>query len=1206
MGERNQETEQQAQMVRRVLGITKDNKKSIVEIQPGRAPLSRPVNRRVATSYFLYLRVLRIPLVAMKNKIYLITAIVLMSNGLLAQPFEKISADISFNNHFGYLVLADMDNDGDPEVIQTGLDGFNIFNNDNGIFQEPVGYAQFKGESQLMVHTLDVGDIDRDGFIDVLQSAGPNNRIFHILINTHPGFDNIAGNYLNGLAGASFLGDFEADGDLDIIYAGADKWSNNLAGILLNRNSNFIPGPWIPQHDTWLDTRFTTWSDLDQDSELEVIQAVAGSYTPWATYILEKNYPAMTVSKELSVTPYISNATFADYDGDGDLDMLTKQNPNTLYKSVNGDFVATGVTFPQSKTAEFGDINNDGLYDVIIGGMMTATWQVFETGVYLNQADGSFAKLDAQIPSFEGCSAAIADIDGDGDLDIPTLNGIYKNNTAVVNAMPSAPVVIGSSVSGPSVTFTWQGATDDTTPTNSLTYNIDVRSADGTIVVPGHSLPSGRRQIYKVGNAYNKLSFQLNCLKQGTYYWKVQALDASYGGSQFSAEQSFTITSVPPVAPAELIATPVSDEGIKLTWTDQSETEDAFIIFRNSGFGFYPIDTIPANQTQYVDTHYLNPETNYTYRIAASNCAYPDEFGSETSATTFPRPFINSNWLTLDKAGSMVLLGDYDNDEDLDMLLRHAGSTDTKLFRFEDNRYVDSGLQLPPAEDAHWLDYNNDGRMDLLLVAESYFFNSYLRLFKNTVDYSFVEVLGNIPHIQNVEWQGGISFGDYDNDGDEDIVLQAGGIIFLDNDGKGQFTKNADINLDGNMKGSGVMADFDRDGDLDILASKEVSCTSNIAIVFENNGNKTFTEVELGELQGTNDDYWNNTGDLQWGDYDNDGYPDILAAGQNTCGNGYGINRIYHNNRNKTFTLAADLVQLIYDVNVDWGDYDNDGDLDVFAFGDPFGAYSLRTRIYENNENSFTETNINYLLQSTQSGKATRGDIDGDGDLDYVILGEINYTSSAIIVYKNTYAESWGLPNHRPTAPGAPRSDVGPDQSVTLSWSAAEDEETAQNGLTYNFYLIDEKDSIVTNSYSLPNGSRKLVSAGNASSQTSITLNNLQPGTYTWAVQSIDKGFAGSLFSEEQTFTISPIAGLEHEAFAGIELYPNPVERYLTVNSKKKAELEISNTYGHRIMNLSVGEAESSEDLSSLPPGVYFVSILRNGVTIGVRKLIKK
>lgn len=1095
------------------------------------------------------------------------------------------------------IMLGDLDTDGYPELIQTGPTGLTIFKNVNGSFQAPISYPQFIGEAQYLFHTLDLGDIDRDGLLDILQSGGPNYRVFRILLNKNEGLVDIGSSYMNGLAGASFLGDMEGDGDLDILFSGVDEWSNMVGGILENRNGQFIRGPYLAQHMP----KFATWCDLDHDSRLEIFQSTGSWSTFTANYLLEATYPSTTIIETLSaINNQADHVSFADYDADGDLDMLASIFPARIFKNENGHFVNTGIVFPEARTAEFADVNNDGRYDVIIGGMMTPTWWVFETGVYLNQVNGTFTKLSTNIPSQERGGATFGDIDGDGDIDIPTLDGVYKNTTAGINLKPSAPLVKDNSVSGSSVTLSWEAADDDTTPVNSLTYNISVWNEEGDVIVPAHALSSGRRQVFRMGNAYNKLSFQLSCLQEGTYFWKVQALDASFQGSEFSPEHSFTVTQPSPAAPTSLSALAISDTQVKLTWTDASATEDGFIIFlKYSGENnnFYPIDTVAADGTSYLVSG-LEPGTSYDYRIVASNCAYPEEFWSETQATTFPPAFVESSWLNLDEtAGNMVMLGDYDNDHDLDLLISYDISDNTKLFRFDGPEigYVDSGVIFPfKATHAVWLDFNNDGFLDL------YFNNN--TLYKNTAAGSFTAETTShgIPNISS--WQGGVSWGDYDQDGDQDLLVP---FAIYSNDGDHYFSASG-INLgSSHTKSFNAWADYDRDGDLDIIASKEISCSQYVLTILENQGSNSFIEVQFANLGGLNKDFWNETGDMEWGDYDNDGYPDLIVSGQTTCGNGFGITQIYHNNGNKTFTLSAILQGLINDVNVDWGDYDNDGDLDVFMYGDPFVLGPKRTYIYRNDGNGFSLTNIDYMIESLQHGKAARGDIDNDGDLDYVIAGEIDYVNPRIFVYKNQYAEGWSRPNHKPSAPTSPESEVN-DQSVTLSWSMSTDEETQSMGLTYNLRIIDEWDTVRVNAFALSDGTRLLVGQGNIV-LTSHVINNLKPGTYSWAVQAIDNSFSGSEFSEAGTFTVESITAVEDE-LEELKVYPNPTQHTLTIEIPHdvNADLIISNALGQPLSRTSVNTKEVTLNISALPSGVYFLILKTLSGKSSVHKFVKQ
>jgi enediyne biosynthesis protein E4 len=135
---------------------------------------------------------------------------------------------------------------------------------------------------------------------------------------------------------------------------------------------------------------------------------------------------------------------------------------------------------------------------------------------------------------------------------------------------------------------------------------------------------------------------------------------------------------------------------------------------------------------------------------------------------------------------------------------------------------------------------------------------------------------------------------------------------------------------------------------------------------------------------------------LAWGDFDNDGFPDLYVVNQ--CG-AYGSgrqdgpgNRLYHNNGNGTFTdvtESAGLELVHFGMGGYWGDYDNDGLLDLFVTG--VGGCKL----YHNQGNGrFRDVTRESGVHDAQwSSGAIWVDFDGDGWLDLYVLHYVDYPS---------------------------------------------------------------------------------------------------------------------------------------------------------------------------------------------------------------------
>jgi hypothetical protein len=309
-------------------------------------------------------------------------------------------------------------------------------------------------------------------------------------------------------------------------------------------------------------------------------------------------------------------------------------------------------------------------------------------------------------------------------------------------------------------------------------------------------------------------------------------------------------------------------------------------------------------------------------------------------------------------------------------------------------------------------DFDGDDLLDIM--TSSMGLTDQMRFFHNNGDGTFSERTEAAGLLGEV---GGLNMkhADYDNDGDQDVLVLRGGWMktggrfpnsLLRNDGKGHFdnvTRAAGV-LSFRPTQTAAFGDYDNDGWLDLaIGNEHLEADPHPCHLFHNNGDGTFTDravnlgdPRLGYVKG-----------VVWGDYDNDGLQDLYVSVQN------GDNMLFHNDgpldspgprgEDWGFTRVgreAGVTKPRFSLPTWFWDYDNDGWLDIFAGGYQItdledvvalhlgrASRTATPHLYRNNrDGTFTDVSedarINRVALSMGSNY---GDIDNDGYPDFYI-----------------------------------------------------------------------------------------------------------------------------------------------------------------------------------------------------------------------------
>jgi len=352
--------------------------------------------------------------------------------------------------------------------------------------------------------------------------------------------------------------------------------------------------------------------------------------------------------------------------------------------------------------------------------------------------------------------------------------------------------------------------------------------------------------------------------------------------------------------------------------------------------------------------------------------------------------------------------GDFDNDGDVDLAVS-LGTGEVRLYRNDKGVLVNVGAEVGmPQAGSHelrglsWGDFDWDGDLDLL--GGSTPTDKLTRVLRNEGGKRFTDVAAEIGLTIPGRSARQTSWVDYDNDGDLDVYAtdRAGDNKLFRND-QGRFTHVfvGTGPTDPRPTVGACWFDIDSDGDLDAYLTNQAGAADAL---WRNDGDR-FTDVapSLGLTAAPRPKEEGGVG-CAIGDYDNDGDLDIFAAN-------YGHNLLYRNNGNGTFSEVGKALGVGVEnhaVSADWGDYDNDGDLDlsVISYEGAVGAQRPLNALFRNDG---AKGFVNVLTKDSPLNVADHGvqfvDFDTDGGLDLSVTDGYG-PDGGHFVFRNTLPES--------------------------------------------------------------------------------------------------------------------------------------------------------------------------------------------------------
>jgi len=1008
------------------------------------------------------------------------------------------------------LACADFDNDGDLDLLMadTGEDGvavMRVYRNEGG------GWSpRTVAIPAWSLMALSVADFDRDGLLDVaalvpVAQPGQMGGVQTALYRNLGGLDFSQVDLFPGaeMPGTPEWGDLDNDGDPDLLLLGNGFSSGTFYlrndGTTFHRVRTSLPPARIAHRGAT--------ADFDGDGNLDLLLLGHVEETP------AQGEPALRLFRnegrgEFSRVPLDGvlasgeiqagdRSLWFDEDHDGDLDLLLHHHRQSTLLRNRGPagFQRERVEVPDFFSGDSGDLNGDGLTDLFLNLETTGT-------AAFRLPAGGFRLEGSVGDSGGGSIPLLADFDRDGRLDVLWPGRLFRNTGSTVNSHPRAPGGLRSQLRDDgSVLLSWNPASDRETPSAALTYSVMLgRTPGGTEVIcpPADPITGFRRMPGRP--EIQGLNRPVEGLAPGTYFWKVQTVDAGFAGSPWSVQGSFAIVHTAPTVqvPETQRIGPGQSAVVTVTVADAQSPSDRLIVTVESEdellLPSQDLSLTGNGADRELRFRAVTGRTGSTrLTIAARNVhGLVTRRSFEIVVEEFSFEPLVREAFVYHLFSSHGLAADWDGDGDLDLLVRGTGSGgDFRGIALNDGRghfLLRTGLTYP--DEAVIADFDRDGDLDL-------FGANQMAVNDGTGHFD----IRSSPLLDGISVP--LRSGDMDGDGDVDLVTSAflavtreGERVQLFRSLHAKFEADPRLSPDESLGSNIEVADLDGDGDLDVVFGMGATSAGMPPRLCINRGDGIFAPpIHLPDPlePGT-------FGEFRLVDDDDDGDLDFLVVRSPS------MDAVRLDNDGMgSFRPLPRPPTLGYPT----GDLDNDGRTDQFLPVQEPGFINGQFLLHGRLPNG---TLVPRSLRLSDVGKPL-GDFDQDGDLDLIAAQWVVTplgTFPQLVLIRNNCLQT----NSPPGEPSALPVIQGGDR-VTIGWAPPLDDHTPSPLLTYQIRM-----GTTPGAADVMSPGTSVARPGDAGNVAHHDFYHLPSGTYFWSVCALDSQFQAGPWSKESSFIV--------------------------------------------------------------------------------------